>query len=387
MSSSTDRHPLRIVVVSLCAIALAAAFVVVLRQSLAANAGDFGVVERERSGVVFLHPMTGLVGRLVEAQSAAVRGEKVDDAAVRKSLSSMAVANGKVHGVLGTDQRFTDLRRQVEAALDGGGTGRAAYQTYTDVIAITLELLQRVGDSSSLVHDPDLDSYYLMDSALVHLPAAMVYAGRAADLVALAGTTQLAGEDAVKAAVARYGVAASAEKVSAGLNKSIDNTARAALGANIAPQLDAFRAAADVFAPPTMIAQLAGEVNASDLAKAAHEVFTAALPLAHKLLSELDAVLAVRENSLGAQRRSTLWAGAGVVLVVVVALLMFAFTRARPRSRRSLAEAGVGPADRNVGDIALGSAADLRRLLDDDDDLTGAAQPARWGPQARADAR
>jgi hypothetical protein len=92
-----------------------------------------------------------------------------------------------------------------------------------------------------------------MDAALIRLPEAMVYAGRATDLVAMAGGGRdLGGDDAIRAAVARYRVASAAEEVGVGLNKSVDTTSYADLGTNIARQLDAFRAAVDSFSPPTM---------------------------------------------------------------------------------------------------------------------------------------
>jgi hypothetical protein len=372
----------RIVVVGICVIAVLVAFVAVLRQSLSGISADANVVTRERAGVVFLHPMTGLLGALVELQSAAVRGDRVDEAGVTKSLDSVGRANSKVGGLLGTDQRYADLREQVENALKSGVRGRDAYVTYSGIVTLAMDLVRLVGDTSHLVHDPDLDSYYLMDSALVQLPFAMIQAGQAADVSRLAGGAKLTGEDAVKAAVARHDVAAASERVSDGLNKSVDNTARTVLGANITPQLDAFRAAADVFSPPTMLSQLAGDVDAKTLQDASHQVFAAALPLTHKLLGELDAVLALRETSLADSRQSTVWIATGVAALLVVAMLVLLLSRGRGRSRRSLADAGVGPSAKPVPDVALAALSDVRRLMEAEEIASG-----RSRPRARADAR
>src|SRR5690606_28224994 len=148
------------------------------------------------------------------------------------------------------------------------------------------------------------DSYYLMDAAIVRLPRAMVYAGRAADLVTLSGDTGvLTGEDAVRAAVARFNVSADAEMVSAGLTTSVDYTARSELGSNIVDRLDTFRAAADAFAPPTMLQEFATSVEATAMADSAGRVFVAAQSLAHLLLSELEALLAVRAEGLAEHQR------------------------------------------------------------------------------------
>jgi hypothetical protein len=320
-----------VVIVGACSLAIAGLFGTVLRQTWQAGTADAGVAKAERSGVVYLHTMVGLIGQLVETQSAAVRGAPVDAAVLRKSLSGVATADRSVGGALGVQQRFADLRDRVEAALSRADHGREAYQTYTDLVALAVDLADQVGDSSHLIHDQDLDSYYVMDSALIRLPNAMVFAGRAADLVTLAGGTELAGDDAIRAAVARYDVATAGEQVTAGLNKSIEATSRAALGTDIALQLDAFRAAVDAFAPPTMLAQLAGSVKAADLAAGAHQVFETALPLAHKLLSELDALLAARQQAIAAHQRFMKEAAgaAGAVGLVLVLVTLVQWRRRR----------------------------------------------------------
>ena len=308
--SSRARGPVRIIVVGICVIAIVA-FVTVLRQSLSGIDADANVVAKERAGVVFLHSMTSLIGALVEARSAAVRGDKVDEAGVTKSLDSLGRANSKVGGQLATDQRYGDLRTLVENALTSPDRGSAAYLTWSGVVSLAMALINLVGDTSHLVHDPDLDSYYLMDSAIVRLPDAMVLAGKAADLVVLAGDRELAGEDAIRAAVARHGVADAAEQIIQGLNKSVDATGRTSLGANIAQRLDAFIAAVGAFAPPTMLEDLAGTVSAATLAANARQVFATALPLSHRLLGELDALLAVRQQGLASGWRFTAGRGGG----------------------------------------------------------------------------
>lgn len=323
-----------IVIVGACCLAIAGLFGTVLRQTWQASTADAGVAKAERSGVVYLHTMVGLIGQLVETQSAAVRGAPVDAAALRKSLNGVATADRSVGAALGVQQRFADLRDRVEAALSRAEHGRQAYQTHTDLVALAVDLADQVGDSSHLIHDQDLDSYYVMDSALIRLPNAMVFAGRAADLVTLAGGSELAGDDAIRAAVARYDVATAGEQVTAGLNKSIEATSRAALGTDIALQLDAFRAAVDAFAPPTMLAQLAGSVKAADLAAGAHHVFETALPLAHKLLSELDALLAARQQAIAAHQRFTKEAAGAAAAVGVVLVLVTVVQWRRRRSHR-----------------------------------------------------
>ena len=314
----------RTVAAVICLVAIALLFAAVARQSWNSTGEAAEVVRLEADGSAMLHPMTTLLTELVTAQSAAVRGAEVDQASVRGALTELQQADAEFGEDLRTTQRLTDLTEQVEAAFNAGETGRAAYQRYSSIVDLGLDLIRLIGDTSRLVHDQDLDSYYLMDAAITRLPNVMVYAGRAADLVALAGGTgALTGEDAVRAAVARFNVSYDAEQVNIGLTTSVDFTARSELGSNIVARLDSFRSAADAFAPPTMLHELATTVQATEMADNASRVFAAAQSLAHLLLSELEALLALRGEGLDEQRRFTVIAtvAAGVLAIALLGLL------------------------------------------------------------------
>ncbi len=357
MTRSSGRPTARTVVVGICAIAVAGLFASVARQAWTTNAVSAEVVQTEINGTLVLHPMTTLLSELVGAQSAAVRGERVTTDAVREALNELAVLNGESSDSLRIGQRLTDLTSQIESAFARAETGRAAYETYSSLVSLAVEMFRLVGDSSHLIHDPDLDSYYLMDAAIIRLPDAIVYAGRAADLVALAGGVALTGEDQVRAAVARFGVAYDAERVSAGLTTTVDFTARSELGTNVAERLDAFRAAADAFAPPTMLQELATTVDAATMAANARRVSAAANSLAHRLLSELQALLDVRARALVQEQRFTAVASAAVALIGF-ALLWLAIA-GRPR-RRPTQRFGAIPVD----DLEVGSMAATREMVD-----------------------
>src|SRR5688572_27898955 len=101
-----------------------------------------------------------------------------------------------------------------------------------------------------------------MHAAVVRPPDAMVLAGWQSYLAALADDGTLEGEDAIRAAVARFGVSAAAEQVNSGLSTSVDVTTRSELSGRSTERLDAFKAAADAFAPPTMLVELSGTISA-----------------------------------------------------------------------------------------------------------------------------
>jgi hypothetical protein len=251
-----------LVAFTVLSLVIAGLFGAVVRQSWLTNSAAAEVVTLEAQGAEFLHPMSTLLSQLVVARSAAVRGAKVSPDDLHEALDEVAKLDAEFGAALQTTTRLTELTKKIDAALARNEVGRAAFATYSGLIRLAVELQLRIGDTSHLVHDPDLDSYYLMEAAIVRLPQAMVYAGEASDLVALSGDEGLRGDDAVKAAVARFGVSAAAEAVTDGLNTSIEFTERSALGGRIAERLDAFKAAAADFAPPNMLNPVAAPVAA-----------------------------------------------------------------------------------------------------------------------------
>jgi len=357
---------MRGVVIGVCALVVAVLFAAIVRQSWSDTSAAADIVRAEQDGAATLHPMVTLLSELVEAQSSAVRGEAVDVDKVRGAVKALTDANSLYGGNLQTTQRLTDLNSQLESAFAKGPRGRDAYETYTPLVDLAIQMFRRIGDTSHLIHDPDLDSYYLMDAAIIRLPDAIVYAGRATDLVTLAGGKALAGEDQVRAAVARFTVSADAESVSAGLTKSVASTTRSELGTNIADRLDTFKSATDDFAPPTMLAELSNPTDATALGASARRVYAAATSLAHRLLNELQALLQVRTAKLDAERRLIAIATAAAAIVGLI-MLWFAIAG---RPRRSPGRAFGAPEDTGVGSLAY-----ARELLE-----SGELTPAGRGP-------
>jgi hypothetical protein len=199
---------------------VASLIAVVLVQFWASTSADAQFVLAERRGVTYLGPLSRLIDGLTVAQSAAVRGTPVDDAAVRAAIADVDAVDATVGGPLQVQQRWHDLRPRITDVLSNPAAGAAAYQRFADVIVLATDLQTKVNDVSNLILDPVLSSYYLMDAAVLRLPVAMVAAGRGADLVALAGGRSPTGEQQTALAVARYQVANAAAAVATGLKKS-----------------------------------------------------------------------------------------------------------------------------------------------------------------------
>jgi hypothetical protein len=363
----------RIAVIGVCALAVIGLVGGIVRQSAGVNSTAADLVTLEGDGAETLHPMVTLLADLVQAQSNAVRGEPVDESVLNKALNQVSGASGGYAETLHTQQALGDLGTQIRSALARKETGRAAFDTYSGLVTLAAAMMRNTADSSHLIHDPELDSYFVMDAAITRLPDAMIFAGRAADLVTLAGGHQLEGEDAVRAAVARFDVSNAAEQASAGLNQSVDFTTRSSLGTNIADRLDTFMAAAAAFAPPTMLAAQLPDTDAATLAANARKVYAAALPLTHLLLAELQALLAQRGQDLATQWRNT--EILALVAALVLAILLWV---ALSGPRRRPATGRPGDPERADG-VPMSPLTDARQLIDDD--LVHAGHAAR--PRAR----
>src|SRR5262249_49373766 len=103
------------------------------------------------------------------------------DAVLGRSFAELAAADADLAGELRTSAmelarrgrsdsslaKLAEQRRALAAAVPGAAASEARNRLGENVLA----LLTHVGDSSNLILDPDLDSYYLMDVENLALPA------------------------------------------------------------------------------------------------------------------------------------------------------------------------------------------------------------------------
>jgi hypothetical protein len=371
MSRSTAagiRRAPRIFVAATLLCGIAALFGGLATQLRTAIESDATFVAAERVGVEYLRPLTRLVVELGRAQSAAVRGSAVDSVALDAAISGVAAVDLVRGGELRTQQRWTDLLAAIGTVVTEQPRGAAAVDRYGDLLGLAAELARRVGDTSKLILDPALDSYYLMDTVILQLPAAVAAAGRAADKAHLARSTGSSHDGqtiSADVAIERHLVAATTAAIGTSVRKAMDETTRTAMVANLTEPLDVFRAAADQLAPPVALKQSDEAPDAGALADAAARVRDAALPLAVAALAELDSLLATRQEGLDTQRISALaFAGAGVVAGVVL-LWWSVPPRGRGRGDElAVAAAGDDMSPRDVASVSVQlPAVDARDLL------------------------
>ncbi len=373
----------RVAVLSLCVLAVVGLVGAVVGAAWQSGAQRAEVVDKELAGADMLPALTTLLVEMTDAEFAAVRGTTVDKAALTAALDGVAAAEEPHSATLRIGQRIADLRTQTEAALASGHKGEAAYETYSGLVTLVAALISAVGDASGLILDPALDSYYVIDSVLLRLPQAIIQSGRAVDIASLAPDSSTGedddSEDEIRVAVARFDIATISDAVSTGLSKSVAATTRAQFGATISRGLDAFRAAADTFAPPVLLSDLSGTVDLPVLTATAQKVSATALTLSQVLVEELRGLLTARRDEVSSDQRfititTTIAAAFGV-------LLLWVLTVNRSRERTDLDE-NARPEPEEAALASLTSARDLLAA----EELVHVGRAVRQRPREDADA-
>jgi hypothetical protein len=318
MSTTAARRTLHVAAAFLLVAAMLIPLGFVLAQFWTSTGDDLRFVDEERRGVVYLQPLVRLLGAVTEAQSAATRGKQVDVAQVRAAMAAVDVVDQSEGGLLRSRQRWSQLRAQISALIARDTLeGRDAYTAYSETNDLVLGLATKIGDTSNLILDPVLDSYYLMDTVLLRLPPILVNAGRLADLSALPASNV----DPVQLAVARDRIASTSEATDVSLGKVFDATPSKTLGPNLLGQLDVFRSAVNDLAPSSSLLQQSGtRQDPRALASARGQLQQATLQMAGTAFAELDALLSAREQRVDRQRLAVLVAAVLGVLVAGIVL-------------------------------------------------------------------
>ena len=373
----TTRFPLARRIQVLAAFILATALLVPLgvlfEQFWTSTGKDREIAADERSGVAYLRPLIGLVGALDEAQSLAVRGQAVDTQKMRNAITAVDDADRAQGGPLRVQERWSSLRSQIDGMLArADGPGRPAYDAYGQSVDLLLALAVKVGDESQLILDPEIDTYYLVDTVLLRIPPVVVDGGRAADLPLVVPQVRSEPDERnepqptpepVQVTAAEDRVARAAAAIDAGLKKSFDATASHTLGSNLIGQLDAFRSPVSALAPgDALAAPSTTRADPAVVAATRIELRTAALALGEATLNELDALITVRENAL-ADARSRAVAAAVVGVVIAACILWLRL----PDPGRAAPDPGVEP-EQSLDAVAYPVERDLvdaRELLAD----------------------
>jgi diguanylate cyclase (GGDEF)-like protein len=141
---------------------------------------------KERQGVAYLGPLMALTDAVVEARHVAVTRPDRPVPDLSRQIGLVDAADARVGAELTVSAGRREARRLTTIAQSSRGTALERYALYNAAATALLALVVQVGDESNLTLDPDLDSYYLMDTLQFRLPVLLDTAGRAVDRTVLA---------------------------------------------------------------------------------------------------------------------------------------------------------------------------------------------------------
>lgn len=139
--------------------------------------------EKERAGIEYYKPLKNFMGGVQQHQEMAdtyLNGEasfkeKVasQQSEIEKILKTVNEADMRYGDDLRTTEKWKDIQdqwRMINEKSFSGLQPKESLELHTLLINNIISLISHIGDTSNLILDPELDSYYLMDSLVNKLP-------------------------------------------------------------------------------------------------------------------------------------------------------------------------------------------------------------------------
>lgn len=151
-------------------------FLLIKEQNIAI---DFG--ENERRGVEYINPVRHLLHNIQKHQVAFLNGASETPALekqIEEDIRSIQEVDGRygkdlktTHGLAGLAEKWSTTKSLVLRS-SSNAKPENINSAYDDIVGKSiLPLIIQAGDTSQLILDPDLDSYYAMDNVVLNLPA------------------------------------------------------------------------------------------------------------------------------------------------------------------------------------------------------------------------
>lgn len=309
----------------------------------------------EKMGNQYQRPLEELLNHLGRHQLFAMRqkdGQAGLDAQLQKASNDVDmafVALGAIDQTVGIDLQFTDIglaKRKREHATVARVKSRwdelrrtkltpeESDRQHAAVIADVRTMITHAGDTSNLILDPDLDSYYLMDCTLVALPQTQDrltsiisngYHGLA-DLMDGKTTRKHRHEFGISAALLRQ---SDLDRIVAGINTSLTEDPNfhgvsSTLKTNLEPALRNYQTETEAFAKLLESLSIADEVDTKpeEFMAAGLRARDASFALWNASIEELDKLLAIRIAKYSIDRA---WVLSLTALALAISLVLVVF--------------------------------------------------------------
>ncbi|MBS1819987.1 MAG: hypothetical protein JSU08_18795 [Acidobacteria bacterium] len=347
---------------------------------------DIAFARLERDGIQYLQPLGHLLDALGAQQFAAASGTPTDRGAVESALAAV----DDVHARLGTTLQFTpdglarrrrehftpDTVRSEWKALesDRSLSSSARADRYQHLVDDVREMMAHAGDTSNLMLDPDMDSFYTVDVAVVAQPAALARLTRVSQLAsAFVARTRTprdaASELAVLAATLKEN---DGDRIKANLQTAISEDARfngtsTLLQGTYAPAAEAYIRANEAVIAAVSALMTHPDGDPTLLDRSARQARTAAAAVAPASLAAVDDLVSARLSRLSLERTEAL----GFSAAVLAAALTLVFFISRSISV---------PLARTTADLSEGA----RQVMATSEQVSSAAQALSQGATEQA---
>jgi len=323
------------------AVIIAIAFsvpIVVLLYFLVSEQGiaiDFGT--NERKGLEYLAPADKL---LVEVQqhrdfmAAALGGDAsfkdrvtAKEAEIEASFNALGAQEKKFGAAFKTSAEFNALRQSWQDLKGAGAKLRPeqSFARHNKLIYDVLHIIIRAGNSSQLVLDPDVDSYYAMDACIFKLPKLMEDVSQArgfgAGLLAKGG--EISAADKASLASMKVRIEESLREMNDNIQYGLEANQR--MSSTLKPAIEYSVSATNEFLDQLDKKILTGQtpqVTTGDYFSAATKAMDVNVKLADSQAVVLDDLLKARIDRFNQQRLIS-FVAVGLSLIVTFLFLVF----------------------------------------------------------------
>jgi len=349
-------------------------------QYTAEQASKISFSAKERVGSAYVAPAAGLLGALVAARSdavaAALDGHAADPAkdVLETQISAVDAVEARYGATLGTTEQWRSLKADIGSLPSGSGLDpKEIFDAYSQATASAMALVTQAGNESNLILDPDLDSFYVMNAAVVSEPTMVDAVGQAVDLATLVAAGRNLGQDElakyrVDIALAKGAAQAQVTANDTGLRTSFGTTADAQLEPALSPRLSAMDdAMTKVFGSLDPIISASSRGDVSELRSAGSAAVESASAFGAATVPSLDALLDARIGGFSSSRNLVL---AIAAVVGAVALYLFAgairgVVRSARRIETAVQAAALGDTETRAGTGTRDEFGSIAAMLDE----------------------
>jgi methyl-accepting chemotaxis protein len=278
----------------------------------------------ELHGVAYVLPATALLGEVVAARSAAVVGRPVSAGGLNAAAAKVAEVDAELGQELGTTALWLEVKGQLQQLAGAKLAAGDAYAQWTQASGKVKALIVQAADKSNLTLDPDLDTYYLMDTLVTKLPTLADSIGRLADLrVTAVGGRAVPGVDSPRIELAV--LLGTVRSAAAGVEANLDVAVKSTKDGGVEGRLDGPRGELDqaVEAVVTKVDRAVKGSLRSDLTGAhtrTGRAATAAVALAGEVAPALDGLIDTRLGGFDRRERTV-----EMVATIALALTLWLF--------------------------------------------------------------